>query len=166
MSIDRQSLENFIGLIDIIKNKVKYEKAIAELVSKYDKAQEMVENIVPAKEIEKARSQAHSDRSSATLILKAAQEKATSLIFKARESIDKKNKELEDKLNKLQEKEKQFGKKIAVENSRLGSERSSLIAQQLAAEKLHLEGSRILQEGRELKEEFAERLKKLKLAAS
>ena len=53
---DRKAMENFLDIIEVIKDPEKYEGAVKELIEKFDKVRDMVELVGPAKEIEKIRS--------------------------------------------------------------------------------------------------------------
>jgi len=163
---DRKAMENFLGMIEVIKDPEKYEAAINELITKFDQVKEMVELVAPAKEIEKARSQAHADRAASIKLVADANKKVRTILANADNLIKRKNDEVEMRLEKVLSKEKKLAQKVSVESDRLSAEDERIKARELASDKQHSQGDKMLQEGRALKAEYKARLKKIKEAAS
>jgi len=159
---DRKSMEGFFAIMDLINDPEKYGEAINDLIKRYDEAQAMVESIVPAKEIESMRSQSLADKHAARAMVENAKEKVKKIIAEAQINIDKDRRDAKDRLEDMDKRQKNLNGKISSTNIALDArERSLETREKRAAEKL-LEGRKLYDEGRELKEEFEVKLQKIK----
>ena len=86
---DRKSMEGFFAIMDLIKSPEKYQAGIDELIKRHDDAERMIESIVPAKQIEAARSQALSKLHEANALVVTAKVKARKIVDEAQVNIDR-----------------------------------------------------------------------------
>lgn len=162
---DRSTMENFLVLIEVIKDPEKYEKAVGELAYQYKKVADMVEKVGPAKEIERLRSQAHADSAVATKQVCDAKAKAKTILDNAHKLINRKNEDVEARLAAVGDKEKALMQKISDESSRVDALEKKAEATLKEADRKFAEAQHMLKEGQQLKAEFEERMRKLREAA-
>lgn len=162
---DRKAMESFLDLIEVIKDPEKYTKALDELIETHKQAQEMVELVAPAKEIEKLRSQLRAEKAAELKTIDNANVKARTILQEAERTIDVKSKSIEDRLHLIEDKEQALVERVADTSAKLKAQEEELRSKAEMVEKLHITAGKMLREGKALKEEFTARIEKLRLAS-
>lgn len=162
----RDAMNSLIDLIAVIKDPEKYEAAITEITDKLDKAQAMVELVAPAKEIDRIRSQCHADKSAAKQLVASATAKAQQISINSSKVIKAAQAGLDARQKTIEDKETAFVKLVAEEKIKSKATSDSLDLRESKADLQYKRGDEMLRKGRDLKDEFEARLKKLREAAS
>ena len=162
---DRKLMENFLDLIEVMKDPEKYAEAVAELDERLAKVTAMVELVGPAEDIEKIRSQCLVDKSTALKLIDDAKAKAKVILSKVKELIEVKEADIENRLGKVADKEGSLVRRIAEEGIKFEAADKVLKLREEKSEQQYIQGDKMLQEGRSLKKDFEGRLQKLREAA-
>lgn len=159
---DRKSMEGFFAIMDLINDPVKYKAGIDDLIKRHDDAKAMIESIVPAKEIEAARSQAFSKLHEARALVENAKAKAKKIEAEAEVTAAKNRRDAEEQLIDVQDKCKKLKVEVEAHNTHVRVTEHSLKTRQKMAEVRIEEGSRLMEEGNVLRNEFKAKLDKIR----